>query len=478
MYEPSFGIPTDQHRHVRRTPQWYIIVSTAVSDFKMRVHSQMVVINALLLEFAMDSDVTILKTSVNFQHLFERTPGEAGLEVALPCHTIPWPRNPYFSGRSELMSRLINALGISTRKSTTPHVRVAALWGTGGIGKTQVALEFAHLELTGGIPVILWISCETIAQATSDFGRAAAELRLPQSLSDSAEDKIFSVQEWLKTTETPWLVVLDGVEDWHIVSKFWPAGKNSSILITCRSQTLLYQFNAVCLDLETLAFSPEEGQDLLLKLVGDQFVDENDLLASRKMSIILGGLPTVLVDIGRQIRFKRQKITKFLAFYRKHHQRIYESSKKWREPYNYPPIHTTWQFTFFQLSPDATKLLSVLCFFAPQGITIPLQDLSDSSIEEWNCLDLEQGLEELCETGLVKSHEGAIPIPKLAQEQFFNDMTQEQHETSFQIAVRILRPYFRHGVEEVREKAMIPHIHAFRRRQEVLREKYWFKLEN
>jgi len=86
----------------------------------------------------------VLKASLIRIHLKVRKSVVFAIEIMLglphPCFMVPYERNPFFTGRDEFLNQLFNQL-----RDPTPryHGRLA-LYGLGGIGKTQVALEFVH----------------------------------------------------------------------------------------------------------------------------------------------------------------------------------------------------------------------------------------------------------------------------------------------------------------------------------------------
>ena len=86
-------------------------------------------------------------------------------------------------------------------QSTVNKIRTVAIWGTGGIGKSQIALEYAHRRWASGTPVILWVASETEPEITKSFSEAAAELQLEAySETNTPEKNHHIVIQWLQTT--------------------------------------------------------------------------------------------------------------------------------------------------------------------------------------------------------------------------------------------------------------------------------------
>ncbi len=68
-------------------------------------------------------------------------------------------------------------------------IRTVAVWGTGGVGKSQIALEYAHRQWDQGTRVLLWIAGETEAEVAKSFGEAAAKLELEGYSETNAPDR-------------------------------------------------------------------------------------------------------------------------------------------------------------------------------------------------------------------------------------------------------------------------------------------------
>jgi hypothetical protein len=112
------------------------------------------------------------------------------------CHTIPYPQNPGFFGRADTLQLI--AAGFEDQASRVASV---AMWGAGGIGKTQIAMEFAHKMWADGEEVILWIASETSAEVAHSFNEAARQLKLEgYSDSNTLDKNRHLVLQWLQHT--------------------------------------------------------------------------------------------------------------------------------------------------------------------------------------------------------------------------------------------------------------------------------------
>lgn len=123
-------------------------------------------------------------------------------DEVVSCNTLPFSVNPSFYGREDIIDEISRVLNFD---DDAPGIQSMAIWGTGGIGKTQIALEFANLQLKAGIPAIIWISSETEAEVSKSFTEAASQLKLPdyKSTNTPYQNRLLVLQWLQKTSPLP-----------------------------------------------------------------------------------------------------------------------------------------------------------------------------------------------------------------------------------------------------------------------------------
>jgi tetratricopeptide (TPR) repeat protein len=244
---------------------------------------------------------------------------EASLTALAPHWSVPLPRNPYFTGREEVLEALHAQLGIDQAVALTQS---SALHGLGGVGKTQIALEYAYrhaLEYSA----VFWIGAETDEQVVTSFLHIAETLRLPERQNADQQQMIAAVQRWLATHEQ-WLLIWDNVEDLPLLDRFLPARRAGALLITTRHQAL----GTFAQGLDLLPMELEEGTLLLLRrakvLAPSATKKEVQHLASSMpeqysaavhLVTVLGGLPLALDQAGAYIEEAGCNLTGYLQRY-------------------------------------------------------------------------------------------------------------------------------------------------------------------
>src|SRR3954463_645009 len=124
-------------------------------------------------------------------------PGFAG---ALPGVWKAPPRNPRFTGRNGMLTELRRRL-----RAGEGTLVMQALYGLGGVGKTQLALEYAHC-FAADYDLVWWIDAEQPVLIPEQLARLAArlDLRPGPTVADTVERLLADLHE-----RDRWLLVFD-----------------------------------------------------------------------------------------------------------------------------------------------------------------------------------------------------------------------------------------------------------------------------
>ncbi|WP_190016958.1 FxSxx-COOH system tetratricopeptide repeat protein [Streptomyces lucensis] len=134
-------------------------------------------------------------------------------------------RNASFTGRDTLLVQLRETLAASSR------VAVQALHGRGGVGKTQLAVEYAH-RFAGEYELAWWIAAEDPALIPDQLAQLATRIGAAPAGAPSA-DVVDALLGELRT-RSRWLLVFDNIEDPAALLPYLPGG-GGHVLITSRN---------------------------------------------------------------------------------------------------------------------------------------------------------------------------------------------------------------------------------------------------
>jgi tetratricopeptide (TPR) repeat protein len=264
------------------------------------------------------------------------------------------PRNPNFTGRQELLERLSSRLSPGSTTAVLP----AALHGMGGIGKTQMAVEYIYRHLND-YDAIWWIQATHQAQIRAGLTKLAQQLGLPGSA--ESHTAVTAVREALRRGEPyrRWLLVFDSAESPDEVRRFFPTNGPGEILITSRNS----DWAGIARPLEINVFERKESKELL-RLRGPEIDDhEADQLAEK-----LGDLPLAIEQAAAWLAVTGMPVAEYLRLFDEKVTEILDASIS----VDYEAsVAAAWNVSFDELgtrNPAAHQLLQVCAFFAPEPI--------------------------------------------------------------------------------------------------------------
>src|SRR6266852_2320413 len=259
------------------------------------------------------------------EHLFGDSEAQA-----LPTRlwVVPSPRNPFFTGREELLQQIHTSLCVDHPAALGPS---CALHGLGGIGKTHLALEYAYRHAPE-YAAVFWITAESAKTILTSFLTIAAMLQLPDQQEADQQRIIVAVQRWL-TTHSGWLLIWDNLEEMELMQRFLPPASRGAVLITTQRQAL----GTLAQGLELPTMTPEEGMLLLLrraKVLSPQVMSEQmhqlavsnptEYAAARELVTVMGGLPLALDQAGAYIEETGCNLSDYLQRYESQRAQLLE----------------------------------------------------------------------------------------------------------------------------------------------------------
>jgi hypothetical protein len=267
-------------------------------------------------------------------------------------------RNADFTGRRATLARLHGEL-MGDGKAV---VLARALYGLGGVGKTQVALEYAH-RFKADYDLIWWIPAEHPQEISLALAELAARLGL-QTSDNAIEAAAVALEELRRETGDVgrWLLIFDNAEDPADLEAFLPTG-SGHVVITSRNQAWTRQAEPVELDVFT-------RQESIAHLT--RHIPSLDLDDAAKVSAAVGDLPLAIEQAGAWLAETGMPA----AFYVDWLATQATSALGLNKPFGYAtPVAATWDLSLSRLrerSPAAVRLLQILAFCSPGPISMTL----------------------------------------------------------------------------------------------------------
>ena len=281
---------------------------------------------------------------------------------------IPYLRNDYFTGRTEILEQL--HVRFQTGQATALSQRTA-MCGLGGIGKTQIAVEYAY-EHCDDYQSVLWARAESHEALTSSFVEIARLLDLPQKDEQDQTITVQAVKRWLQDNNG-WLLILDNADEPKIVREFLPTKFDGHILLTTRAQALGGLAQGIDVDI----FTPELGALFLLRratlIEANGVIDDavaQDRAVAMQISEELGGLPLALDQAGAYIEETSCSLTDYLGLYCTRRAEVL--NERGGLTGDHPDsVATTWSLSFQRVEEKnaaAADLMRLCAFLAPDAI--------------------------------------------------------------------------------------------------------------
>jgi tetratricopeptide (TPR) repeat protein len=313
-------------------------------------------------------DVKTLKETV--QGLRE---GHISVEVQSSTDNflVPYQRNENFTGRQKLLEALWMKLCEVAPKQWNHRV---ALYGLGGIGKTQIALEYVYAQ-QANYKYIFWISAVDAASFLSGFQAIA---KWTHCLSDYRKpvQTAEGVLNWLNQRED-WLLVIDNLDDMNVIAGRLPScSPTRHTLITTRYS---HCDHIPAQGLEVGVLDPNDAIDLLLlRSKGERDGStEKETAECAKIVKELGYLPLAIEQAAACIREASKDLYIFLPSYWENRQFYHSRVSKGNLRYYGQSIATTWRpclQILEETNTDAIQLVQLMSFLNPDGILVDFLD--------------------------------------------------------------------------------------------------------
>ncbi|KAL8318547.1 hypothetical protein RB597_005701 [Gaeumannomyces tritici] len=308
-----------------------------------------------------------------------------------PCHNIPFPRNEAYVDRGGILPELERLLPSRAESQT------AALWGLGGSGKTQMALEYAYRRWHSAPCSVFWVHADNEATFTQDYQSIAKKLRVPANL--QGKELLAAVRDRIQT-EPSWVLVLDNADNLGLfgvdrrkpgeqlggqphgattdhapknLREFLPWGPTGTVLWTSRDEGIAGSLVVAHRTINVARMEAEEAVKLL-ETMRNEAIDDTERDDALALLAELDWLPLAISQAAAYMRRTQTPIKEYLLKLKGgKRRRIFRASE--------PDVHRrrkvsnsileTWSISIEHIRQEnelAYHVLHVLVFFNNQNI--------------------------------------------------------------------------------------------------------------
>ncbi|MBK6014344.1 FxSxx-COOH system tetratricopeptide repeat protein [Streptomyces sp. MBT53] len=282
-----------------------------------------------------------------------------------PVHTLRvWgripERNERFTGRVPLLNTAYERLQRESR---------VTLCGLSGVGKTQLAAEYAY-RFAYGYHVVWWINAGNRAAFRQGLADLAPALGLPTG-TDYGE-RLRAVREALRTGDPypRWLIVLDGADDPDQVQDLVPTGPGHVLITSCNQEWSAHRSTLV----QVPAYDRAESVDFIRRRA-PRLTDDD----ARRLAEALADLPLALDQTAGWLDESGMPVAEYLELL----ARDFSVDTRVAVSEDFPrTFRAAWTILLERLRaacPDSVLLLRLCTFFAPDAV--PLRLLRETPVD-------------------------------------------------------------------------------------------------
>ncbi|CZR68366.1 uncharacterized protein PAC_18265 [Phialocephala subalpina] len=379
---------------------------------------------------------------------------------------MPFLRNEGLINRDDIFKTLDRLITPQSRN------RSAAIWGLGGCGKTQIALEYAYRCQDQNSCSIFWVHADSEARFTRDYSEIAKIAGLSADL--KGEDLLRAVQQWIEQ-QTTWTLILDNADDLKIFKKaytksqdhslqnpkllqFVPKAQTGTVIWTSRDGGILGSIVDIQRGVEVGAMTDREAWDLFQRLCGRSHGNEPSG-DEEKLLRLLEFLPLAIAQAAAYIRTRKVSAQQYLRLFNESKTgQLNLLSHEFQDVYRSEvpnSVMRTWHISMKQIAeecPCSERILNIIAFLDNKGLPFELLQaavgpqfdedevlLAASRLMEYSFLQIQRGVDERLPT--YEQHR----LVQLAARRALTEM--ETHMLSGE-ALRIMEKLFPNGTHE------------------------------
>ncbi|KAJ3575070.1 hypothetical protein NPX13_g4158 [Xylaria arbuscula] len=313
-------------------------------------------------------------------------------EFSVPFSLHGVPEISQFVAREQELAKMRDTL------QSDGHRRVVVLHGLGGMGKTQLAIEYMK-QHRDNYSAIFWLNIKDENSLKQSFARIAHQIKRQHpaasrlsglDIQENLDETIDAVKAWLSLpSNSRWLMVYDNYDNPTLPSiinptavdirEYFPESYQGSIIITTRSSQVKIG--------DTIQLSKMQNLDDSLEILSTTskrkgLINKPDAVNLAKQ---LDGLPLALATAGAYLEQTSTTFRSYLCLYKDSWARLQISSPE-LSSYEDRTLYSTWQLSLDQIQREnkhSAALLRLWAYFDNQDIWLELLQSYRAHNLEW-----------------------------------------------------------------------------------------------
>ena len=386
---------------------------------------------------------------------------------------VPHFRNPNFI-RREFYLDSIQTSFIQQRAEEPTSIASVALYGAVGMGKTQIAIEYAFQELERKeYSGIFWLdggSRERLVQSYNEVAQCLFEQSQFGNVELTAKAALNTLQESVALSN--WLIIIDDLNELKTLQDLIPVtGKGSLLITTLNSPASELYFKT---SFEVEIFSDDEMKEFLRK--GDVYAS-GSTEEEAKIKSICDDYPLALEHAVLYLKETSSKLPEYLSrsISNARDTLIHWKPQQVSQPLSYysNTVSSLWNDLIERVqraNPDTIELLNILSCLDHRGIDVSMLQNGSAALPKCvvrevlkSKIQLKKAISTLLSVSFVREAEGRLSLPLVSQAVIRERLAiQKERITWINYAIHIIKTVLPDNVDSIESLAKfrqcLPHV--------------------
>jgi tetratricopeptide (TPR) repeat protein len=308
-----------------------------------------------------------------------------------------------------------------------------AITGMGGVGKTELAKQYAHRHQKDYAGGIWWLRAEGRVEQILNYGRRMQLLEAPDSFQMNEEIVHWYYDRWIdEIPNGKRLLIFDDVLAYEEIESLLPQDSRFSILLTTR-----VKLDRPIQRLELGILKQASAFRLLRKLVNNDVRIAKEVKSAKALCDWVGRLPLGIELIGRHLASRPiLELDKLLK--RLDDQKLQSQALNQLPPSEMPyerNLELAFELSWQLLNDSAKQMGGLLSLFAP---TVIVPKWIEAGFSEWHEEEQEEAVSELMRWSFMSIEGGYYLLHNLIREFFSTKLESELSQFKKYFIARVI----------------------------------------